>query len=140
MVTITATILLEGSFWVGIFERTDKKGYAIARHIFGGEPSNPEVYDFVLKNYLQLKFGAPQEFKLEIKRMNPKRLQRVVRREMEKVRETTKPSTHAQDYMREELEKHKKEKNILSTTQKEARKEKQFSLKQEKRKKKHLGH
>lgn len=140
MVTIKATILLEGSFWVGIFERTDKKGYALARHIFGGEPSNPEVYEFVLKNYLQLKFGAPQEFKLEIKRMNPKRLQRIVRREMEKVRETSKPSTHAQDYMREELEKHKKEKKSLSKKEKEARQEKQFLLKQEKKKKKHRGH
>ncbi len=128
MVIIKATILLEGSLWVGIFERTDKKGYAIARHIFGTEPSNPEV------------FGVPQEFHLEIKRMNPKRLQRVVRREMEKVRETTKPSTHAQDYMREELEKHKKEKKSLSKKEKEARQEKQFLLKQEKKKKKHRGH
>jgi hypothetical protein len=140
MATIKATILLEGSLWVGLFERTDKKGYAIARHIFGKEPTNPEVYEFVLKNYLQLKFGAPQEFKLEIKRMNPKRLQRIVRREMEKARETTQPSTHAQDYMRIELEKHKHQKKTLSKKEKEAREEKLFLLKQKKRKQKHRGH
>ena len=140
MLTIAATILLEGSLWVGIFERTDKKGYSIARKIFGGEPTDPEVYEFVLQNYHELKFGAPQEFKLVIKRMNPKRLQREVRREMEKIKENSQPSTHAQNYMREELEKHKMERKTLSKQKKEERKEKQFSLKQDKRKQKHRGH
>ena len=140
MITIQATILLDGPFWAGIFERTDKTGYAVARRVFGAEPSDVEVYEFVLQNYQELKFGAPQEFQLEIKRMNPKRLQREVRREMKKVKESTRPSTHAQNYMREELEKNKKEKKHLSKDQKEARKEKQFSLKQEKRKEKHRGH
>ena len=140
MATIKATILLEGKFWVGIFERTDKKGYSIARKIFGGEPSDAEVYEFVLQNFHELKFGAPQEFTLDIKRMNPKRVQREVRREMNKVKETSMPSTHAQDYMREELEKNKKEKKSLSKAKKEAEQEKQFQLKQEKRKEKHRGH
>lgn len=138
--TISATILLDGSFWVGIFERTDKAGYAVARKIFGVEPSDGELYEFVLHNFDELKFGAPQEFKLVIKRMNPKRVQREVRREMQKIKENSRPSTHAQDYMREELEKNKKEKRSRSKQEKEARKEKQFLLKQEKRKDKHRGH
>ncbi len=140
MITVKATILFEGSFWVGIFERTDKKNYSVARKVFGGEPSDAEVHEFILHNYHELKFGSPQEFKLVIKRMNPKRLQREVRREMEKIKESSKPSTHAQDYMREELEKNKKEKKTLSKKAKEERKEKQFSLKQEKKKEKHRGH
>ncbi|HSX26736.1 MAG TPA: YjdF family protein [Chlamydiales bacterium] len=140
MVTIKATILFEGPFWVGLFERTDKEGYAVARWIFGGEPADGEVYEFVHQNYRELKFGEPREFKLEIKRMNPKRVQREVRREMERAKESTKPSTHAQDYMREELEKNKKERKLLSRQEKEARKEAQFNLKQKKRKEKHRGH
>jgi hypothetical protein len=140
MATIKATIFFEKKFWVGTFERTDKQGYAVARHIFGAEPSDPEVYDFVLHHYHELNFGELREFQLEIKRMNPKRLQREVRREMEKIKETTKPSTLAQDYMREELEKKKKEKKHQSSAEKQARKEEQFSLKQEKRKEKHRGH
>lgn len=72
--------------------------------------------------------------------MNPKRVQREVRREMEKMRETSKPSTLAQDYMREEIEKKKKEKKSISSAEKQARKDEQFSLKQEKRKEKHRGH
>lgn len=140
MTSITATILLDGPLWVGVFERTDKKGYSAARKIFGKEPSDAEVYEFVLQNYQELKFGPQQEFQLIIKRMNPQRRQKEVRREMQRIKETSRPSTHAQDYMREQLEKNKKEKRVLSRKEKEARKEQQFFLKQEKRKKKHRGH
>jgi hypothetical protein len=140
MAVIRATIHFERKFWVGIFERTDREGYAVARNIFGGEPSDAEVYQFVLENYCDLKFGPPQEFKLEIQRMNPKRVQRIVRREMEKAKDSLQPSTHAQDYMREEMEKNKKEKKHLTAKQKEERKEMQFLLRQEKKKEKHRGH
>lgn len=140
MVTIQATIFFEKRFWVGLFERTDKEGYACARHVFGGEPADSEVHEFVLNHYHELNFGELREFQLEIKRMNPKRVQREVRREMEKLKETTKPSTVAQDYIREEIEKKKKEKKSQSSAEKQTLKEEQFSLKQQKRKEKHRGH
>ena len=140
MATVKATIFLEKNYWVGAFERTDKEGYAVARHIFGGEPSDAEIHEFILNHYQELKFGQAKEITIQIQRMNPKRVQRQVRREMEKIKETTKPSTLAQDTMREETEKKKKEKKISSSAEKQARKEQQFSLKQEKRKEKHRGH
>lgn len=140
MAVIKATIFFDKCFWVGAFERTDKNGYAIARHIFGAEPTDSEVYEFVLSKYGELKFGEAKELIVQIHRMNPKRVQREVRREMEKIKETAKPSTIAQDYMREELEKKKLEKKRASSAQKQARKEEQFSLKQHKRKEKHRGH
>jgi hypothetical protein len=140
MATITVTILLDGPFWVGVFERTDKAGYAAARKIFGAEPSDAEVYDFVLHHFEELAFGAPQEFKLLIKRMNPKRVQREIRREMQRLKETSRPSTLAQDYMREEIEKNKKERKQKSKQEKEAYRERQFQLKAAKRKEKHRGH
>ncbi|MES2345374.1 MAG: YjdF family protein [Chlamydiota bacterium] len=140
MVIIKATIFFEKRFWVGTFERTDKEGYAVARHIFGSEPSDPEVYEFVLNHYHELKFGELKEVSIQIQRMNPKRVQREIRREMEKMKETTKPSTLAQDYMREEIERKKKEKKSTSSAAKQARKEEQFSIKQEKKKEKHRGH
>lgn len=140
MANIKATIFFDKRFWVGTFERTDKEGYAVARHVFGAEPSDPEVYEFVLNHYQELNFGVPKEFTLEIKRMNPKRVQREVRREMEKLKETGNPSTFSQDYMREELEKKKLEKEHRSSAEKEARKQEQFALRQEKKKAKHRGH
>lgn len=140
MATIKATIFYDKRFWVGTFERIDKEGYAVARHIFGAEPSDPEVHEFVLNHYQNLKFGAAKEITIQIQRMNPKRVQREVRREMTRFKETTKPSTLAQDYMREEIEKRKKEKKTITSAEKHARKETQFALKQEKKKEKHRGH
>jgi hypothetical protein len=139
MHSIKATIFFEKRFWVGSFERTDKDGYAVARHIFGGEPTDPEIYEFVLTNYHKLKFGSAREVNVQIHRMNPKRVQREVRREMERVKETTKPSTLAQDYMRDELEQKKKVRKSISSAAKQARKDEQFSIKQHKRKQKLRG-
>lgn len=51
---------------------------------------------------------------------------------MEKMRATQKPSTLAQDYMREEIEKNKKEKKSVRKIEREARQNQQFALKQEK--------
>lgn len=140
MTTIKATIFFEKRYWVGTFERTDKEGYAVARHIFGGEPSDPEIYEFVLHHYHELKFGEFKEVTIHIQRMNPKRIQREVRREMEKMKETTRPSTLAQDYMREEIEKRKQQKKILNSAEKQAYKDEQFALKIAKKKEKHRGH
>ncbi len=140
MANIKATIFFDKRYWVGTFERTDKEGYAVARHIFGAEPTDPEIYEFVLTHYQELEFGEPKEFTLEIKRMNPKRVQREVRQEMERIKETTKPSTFAQDYMREELEKKKLQKKQQSSAEKQARKDEQFALRQRKKKEKQKGH
>jgi len=75
MVTVKATILFDGSLWLGIFERSDKKGFAIARQMFEGEPSDKEIYSFILKNYDELKFGLPEPFQLVIERENPPKSQ-----------------------------------------------------------------
>lgn len=140
MAIIKATIFFEKQFWIGAFERTDKEGYAVARHIFGAEPSDPEIYEFILKHYQELKFGEAKEISVQIQRMNPKRVQREVRREMERIKETTTPSTLAQDYMREEIEKQKKEKKSMSSNERQAQKDRKFEIKQQKKKEKLRGH
>ncbi len=140
MAQVKATIFFEKRLWIGLFERTDREGYALARHIFGAEPTDPEVYEFVLKHYHELNFGELKDVQIQVKRMNPKRVQREVRREMEQIKATSRPSTLAQDYIREELEKKKKEKKHTSSAEKQANQDKQFLLKQQKRKEKHRGH
>lgn len=141
MTTVKATIFFEKRFWIGTFERTDQEEYAVARHLFGAEPTDAEIREFVLNHYHELRFGDPKELiHLQIKRMNPKRAQKEVRREMEKIKETTRPSTLAQDYMREELEKKKKEKKRESSEEKQARQDQQFALRQQKKKEKQRGH
>jgi predicted RND superfamily exporter protein len=138
--TIKATVMLDGPFWVAIFERQDKSHYAVARHVFGKEPTDAELYEFVLTHYDQLKFTTPQDFTLVIKRKNPKRVKREVIKEMEKAKKSLKSSSHAQDVLREELEKNKKIKKSVSKAEKEMQEKRKFDLKQEKKKKKQKGH
>ena len=58
---------------------------------------------------------------------------------MEKLKETSKPSTFAQDYMREELEKKKLERKHRTSAEKQARKDEQFALRQQKKREKQKG-
>lgn len=136
---IKASIYYERGLWVGMFERLDRAGYAIARHIFGKEPLDPEVYAFVLHHFQDLQFGSAKDIQVEITRVNPKRAQREAKKEMERLKQSSKPSTLAQDALREELEKHKKEKRRDTSLERQQRREDQFSLKQEKRKQKRRG-
>jgi hypothetical protein len=71
MISLKATILFDGSLWLGLFERTDQTGFAIARRVFNGEPSDNEIYDFVLHNYSDLKLGNTEPFQLVIERGKP---------------------------------------------------------------------
>lgn len=125
---------------MGVFERTDVEGYAVARHIFGAEPSDPEIREFVLHHYHELKFGVKKEVNIQIQRMNPKRVQREIRREMERMKESTRSSTLSQDYMREEIEKNKKERKNVQSAEKKARQNEMFAMKQQKKKEKQRGH
>jgi len=138
---IKVTVLLENSFWVGIFERTDEANFAVARKVFGAEPTDAELYEFITHHYEELNFSASQDFKLVIKRMNPKRLQREVKKEMEKAKAgTNKKESFAQETLRLELEKNKKIKKQKSKLEKENKEQEKFDLKQAKRKQKHRGH
>jgi hypothetical protein len=90
--------------------KNGQRGICPCQTHFWGEPTDPEIYEFVLNHYHELKFGEMKEFTLQIKRMNPKRVQREVRKEMEKLKETSKPShfsprLHARRNRKEEKDK-----------------------------------
>lgn len=138
--TIKVTVLIENSLWTAIFERNDPEGYAVARKIFGTEPSDPELYEFVLNNFHELKFTSPQEFKLIIKRKNYKRMQREVKKELSKSKNDAPIVSHAQETLRIELEKNKKIKQTISKAEKELKLKQKFLEKQNKKKEKQKGH
>jgi len=137
---IKATVILEKSLWVVLFERMDIKGYAVARSVFANEPTDPELYDYISSSFYQLKFTEPQTFKLIVKRKNYKRMQRAVRKEMEIVKLKLSKSTQAQNTLRLELEKNKKSKKLFSKIEKESQLQKKFLFRQAKKKKKKRGH
>jgi hypothetical protein len=73
------TVLFEEPFWVGIFEKVENDKIEVFRVIFGQEPKDYEIYEFILKNYYNLKFSEPLEIdaKTEV-RVNPKRILRKI--------------------------------------------------------------
>lgn len=131
------TVLFEDPFWVGIFERNDGKHYSVAREVFGAEPTDIEVYQFVISKLSTLRFTTPiKEDKKKIRKINPKRLQREVIKSSQKATGVSK----AQDVMRIELEKNKKISKEKSKLRKEMEEQRKFDLKQAKKKKKQKGH
>lgn len=131
------TVFYESPYWVGIFEEVDGDCLVSARVVFGPEPKDYEVYDWIMKNYYKLKFTAPLSVMEKVdKRINPKRLQRQISKEQAH----RGVSTKAMEAIRLEREKNKLEKKSRNKHRKEAEAKRKFNLKQEKKKEKKKGH
>ena len=132
------TILFNGQFWEGVVESNQDGCLKARRHIFGSEPKDAEVLDFV--NRLALKLLEQSSSSVEVspveeKKLNPKRLAREVSKEMS-VRGI---STMAQEAIQRELELQKKEKKVRSSSEKEEEKEQKRLIARQKAKERHRG-
>lgn len=130
------TILFENPFWIGLYERFDDDKYEVCKITFGAEPKDYEVYDFLLKNWHMLKFSPSVKIEKSIERkINPKRMQREINSQLENKGIGTK----AQQALKLQHEQNKIERKTQSREHKEAEKERQYALRQEKKKAKHRG-
>ncbi|WP_050697481.1 YjdF family protein [Anaeromassilibacillus senegalensis] len=131
------TVLFEDPFWIGLYEREDSGKYEVSKITFGAEPKEYQVYDFMLKNWKRLRFSPSMEAAALVeKRMNPKRMQRLAKQQTEH----TGIGTKAQQALKLQQVQGKTARKVRSREQREAEKERQFTLRQEKRKEKHRGH
>ena len=129
------TVFFDNPFWVGVFECVEKNKLSVCRVVFGAEPKDYEVYDFILKNYKNLKFGSSLDVKVKKIKSNPKRLQREVKKQSKQVGIGTKSQLALQKQREEmKLERKKESKQI-----RELENRRKFELKQAKRKQKHRG-
>ncbi|MBD5118391.1 MAG: YjdF family protein [Clostridiales bacterium] len=130
------TILFEGPFWVGSYERIDDGKCEVCKITFGAEPKDYEVYEFLLNNWRRLNFSPPVAVgKIVERKINPKRMRRKISGQLERGGIGTK----AQQALKLQQEQHKVERKVKSRAQKEAEKERQFALRQEKKRAKHKG-
>ena len=129
------TVFFEDPFWVGVFERLSDGKLSVCKVTFGAEPKDYEVYDFVLKNYYQLRFSPAVATDVKETGRNPKRIQREVRKQVE----NTMIGTKSQQALKLQQEQLKIERRTVNREQREAEKQRQFELKQQKRKEKHRG-
>lgn len=134
---IKLTIFFEEPFWVGVFERIDGEMLQTARVVFGSEPRDYEVYEFILKNFYKLNFSIPNKIHIvKQKTVNPKRLKRIIKKETS----SRGLGTKAQQTIKLDYEKRKDECKKLSKEKREEIEEIKFKKRQEKKKEKKKGH
>ena len=129
------TVFFEEPFWVGVFERISDDKLSACKVTFGAEPKDYEIYDFVLRNYYQLRFSPAVATDVKETSRNPKRIQREVRKQVQ----NTGIGTKSQQALKLQQEQLKTERKTVSREQRETEKQRQFELKQQKRKEKHRG-
>lgn len=130
-------VFFEDPFWVGIFERVVNGKLSVCKVTFGPEPKDYEIQEFLMKNYYNLKFSPSVDVEKKCKlKINPKRLQRDVQKQIENVGMGTK----SQQALKLQQEEGKQKRKQQSREQKEAELQRMFDLKQQKRKQKHKGH
>lgn len=60
-VSSTLTVYHDGQFWVGVVEHVEDGMLSVARMVFGAEPSNEEVYTWVIGHWSSLRLSAEAE-------------------------------------------------------------------------------
>lgn len=137
IVVLKLSVMFDFPFWIGIYERDCDGRYEVCKITFGAEPKDYEVYDFMLKNQIKLKFSPSIEAQaIADKRINPKRMQRLINREIE----NSGIGTKAQQALKLQQEQCKLERKFRCRKRVAEEKQQKFNLKQEKHKEKHRGH
>ncbi|AYB37169.1 YjdF family protein [Brevibacillus laterosporus] len=134
------TVLYDGQFWVGVIEYEEKNKLKAARNLFGAEPKDAEILEFVQKDLRDLLDRATISAVLALdkkeRRINPKRMIREARKEMN----NRGVSTKAEQAIQQDLEKRKKERKVLSKERKEEIATYKREVARRKAKEKHRGH
>ena len=133
------TVMFDGTCWVGIFEKTDAQGYSVARHIFGKEPNDEELYDFLLHGYSTVKFTAPQPVTVKLlddKQMSFKRRQR----EIERILSSAFPADQVSQQVQAQKEAERQSREQDARAERKAEEAHKYQLRQAKRHEKHRGH
>lgn len=132
------TVMFEEPFWIGLYEREYGGRYEVCKITFGPEPKDYEVYAFLLDNMQRLVFSPPIAVeKTKEKRINPKRMQRQISRQLASYEGI---GTKAQQALKLQHEEGKQARKKRTKEEKDAEAERRFEQRQQKRKDKHNGH
>ncbi len=130
------TLYFEDPFWVGVFERIDKRKLSVCKVTFGAEPNDYDVWEFVLQHYDELVFSPAVETEIRQIADTPKRRLRNARKQTKHNGIGTK-SQQALQLQREEM---KAERRQINRKQRYANAQRRFEMKQMKKKEKRRGH
>ena len=135
--SIILNVFFNAHCWVALFTKTENNTEKCARVLFEKEPSDVELYKYVLHNYNSLKFSDINRIESSCTPVkNPKRRQREISQiihddtRIKRSYEAIKLSIQQDD---------KKQKRAERKLRKQNRDDYIFDLKQKKRKEKHRG-
>ncbi|HPG34433.1 MAG TPA: YjdF family protein [Lentimicrobium sp.] len=133
------TVYFENPYWVGVIEHTVDEVYSVARIVFGPEPTDAEILEYLSRNYPNnVRFSKPVDYSEEVPRFksgNPKRRQR----EAARLLGQQGTSTKAQETIRNSYEQYKQEKHQEKRQIKDAEADQKYQQKMAKKKQKRRG-
>lgn len=137
-VIMKLTIYFDGSFWCGLIEAETDGHYQAIRHVFGAEPKDADVWDFIFKRlpHLLEQSGSVVVKQKSEKKLNPKRMQRLINREKRQPIVSTKAQLAISEIRNQAKAVNKSQKRQRKAECAEAR----FQQKQAKKREKHKGH
>ena len=135
-VSSTLTVYHDGQFWVGLAEHVEDGRYCGARIVFGAEPSDEEILQFVAGKWEKLSFFGGEPTEASKPARNPKRRAR----EATKTLKQPAMGTKAQQALANQRETMKRESARARSQRRADEAEARFEQRKLKRKQKHRGH
>lgn len=134
--SVTILVYFDDPFYAILAERREGGALYVARQVFGPEPSEPEVLEWVKREFPKLRWSpAVADAPRSPLAANPKRRQRQAAREA-----STTLGTRSQQALQLDRELRAAERKVARRERDEAEAERRFLLRQEKKKAKHRGH
>jgi hypothetical protein len=122
------TVYFDGQFWVGVAEESTPTGLRACRHVFGAEPSDAEVLEFVNGRLLPLLERARAGIALDAAPSDrTANLKRAAREAARAVRERG-VSTFAQAALQAEYESRKVESRIATRDERDAERARRYLI------------
>ncbi|WP_433944410.1 YjdF family protein [Paenibacillus sp. SN-8-1] len=132
------TVYYEGPYWVGVVQDEDEGRVRAGRFVFGSEPADAEVLEFISEHLASLMESMTAEVegkRMPTRRVNPKRLQRLAAEESR----SHGVGTYAEQAIKLQMEQRKQLKRVIGKAQREELKERKREIARQKAKDKHRG-
>ena len=134
-VSSTLTVYHDGQFWVGLAEHVEDGRYGAARIVFGAEPSDEEILQFVVDRWEKLSFFGGEPTEASKPARNPKRRAR----EAAKALKRPAVGTKAQQALAAQREAMKRKSAQVRSRRRAEEADARYEQRKLKRKQKHRG-
>ncbi len=137
MMENSLTVLFDPPFWVGIFEHNDGDTYRMARHVFGAEPTEPQLLELARNGFPGLTFSNPVNLaSVELREVGYKRRMREIRAAMK----NPAASTRSQQILQQEMERQAQNNREHRRQIRQQSEDLKFQARQARKAEKHRGH